>query len=190
MDRGSSLAFQNEVIKPENMPVHLVSVHLDSETLYMNDSYKTINYDGNDYLGVGYFLGFSDIEEASEVVVSSMTLSLSGIDKTMIILIMNNDYINRIIKVWTAFLDVDSHALIIDPVLIFEGHIDSPTISEDPDGGKSTISVSATNAWADFDRKTGRHGNNEEQQVFFPGDRGFEFADQNTANIIWGKKNK
>ena len=188
MDRGSTLAFQNEVIKSENMPVHLVSVHLDSETLYMNDSYKTISYGGNDYLGVGYFMGFSDIEEASEVIVSSMTLSLSGIDQTMINLVLNNNYINRFVKVYTAFLDVDSHTLVIDPVLIFEGQIDNASISEDPDGGKSTVSVSVTNAWVDFDRKTGRHANNEEQQVLFPGDRGFEFADQNTSNLVWGKK--
>ena len=187
MDRGSTLEFQNEVIKPENMPVHLVSVHLDSEILYMNDSYKTITYDSNDYLGVGYFMGFSDIEEAAEVIVSTMTLTLSGIDQSMINLVLNNDYINRVVKVYTSFLAVDSHVLIINPVLIFEGQIDTPMISEDPDAGKSTVSVSATNSWVDFNRKTGRHANNEEQQVLFPGDRGFEFADQNVSNLIWGK---
>ncbi len=186
MDRGSTIDFQNEVIKPENMPVHLVSIHLDSENIYMNDSYKTITYDSNDYLGVGHFMGFSDIEEASEVIVSSMTLSLSGIDKTMINLVLNNNYINRIVRVFTAFLDVNSHVLVINPVLIFEGHIDSPTINEDPDGGTSTVAVSATNAWVDFSRRTGRHANNEEQQVLFPGDKGFEFADQNTSNLVWG----
>lgn len=171
------------------MPVHLVSIHLDSETLYMNDSYKTITYDGNDYLGVGHFLGFSDIEEASEVIVSKMTLALSGIDGTMISMIMNNNYINRVVKVWTAFLDAENnHTLVINPVLIFEGQMDSPTISEDPDGGKSTVAVSVTNAWVDFDRKTGRHANNEEQQILFPGDRGFEFAALNISNLVWGQK--
>lgn len=187
MDRGSTLAFQNEIIKPENMPVHLASVHLDSETLYMNDSYKTINYSGNDYLGVGYFMGFSDIEEAAEVMVSSMTLSLSGIDKTMINLVLNNNYINRVVRIYTAFLDVDSHVLVIDPVLIFEGKMDTPTISEDPDGGTSTVSVSATNSWVDFDRKTGRHANDVEQQRLYPGDRGFEFAYRNTSKLLWNK---
>jgi hypothetical protein len=188
MDRGSTLAFQNEVIKPENMPVHLVSIHLDSEILYMNDSYKTITYDGNDYLGVGHFMGFSDIEEASAVIVSSMTLSLSGIDKTMINLILNNNYINRVVKVWTAFLDVNSHVLVISPVLIFEGQMNAPMINEDPDSGKSIVSVSVTNAWVDFDRKTGRHANDEEQQIHFPGDRGFEFASQNISDLVWGER--
>lgn len=187
MDRGSTLAFQNEVIKPENMPVHLVSVHLDSETLYMNDSYKTITYSENDYLAVGYFMGFSDIEEAAEIMVSSMTLALSGIDKTMINLLLHNNYINRVIKVFTAFLDVNSHVLIISPVLIFEGKMDSPTISENPDDGTCIVSVSATNSWVDFTRQTGRHANDNEQQSIFPGDRGFEFAFRNTSKLLWNK---
>lgn len=188
MDRGSTLAFQQEVIKPENMPVHLVSVHLDSETLYMNDSYKSITYDGNDYLAVGYFMGFSDIEEASESIVSTVTLSLSGIDQAMISLVLNNNYINRVVKIYTAFLEVDTHVLVIDPILIFEGKIDSSVINENPDDGKSTVSVSATNTWVDFARKSGRHANNEEQQVLFPGDKGFEFAAQNTQNLVWGER--
>lgn len=187
MDRGSTSEFQNEVVKPENMPVHLVSVHLDGEIIYLNDSYKTIAYDDNDYLGVGYFMSFSDIEEASEIMVSTMTLALSGIDKTMINLVLNNNYINRVVRVYTAFLDVNSHVLVINPVLIFEGQMDTPTIIEDPDGGNSTVSVSATNAWVDFNRKTGRHANNEEQQVLFPGDKGFEFASQNVTTLIWGR---
>lgn len=187
MDRGATLAFQNEVVKPENMPMHLVSVHLDSETLYMSDSYKTIAYDGNDYLGVGHFINFSDIEESSEVIVSTMTLSLSGVDQSMINLVLNNNYINRTVKVYMGFLNVDTHKLITNPVLIFEGGMDSPIISENPDSGKSTVLVSATNAWADYDRKLGRHGNNEEQQIFFPGDKGFEFADQNINKLVWAK---
>ncbi len=188
MNRDSTAQFQDEIVKSENMPIHFVSVHMDDVTLYMNDGYKTITYAGNDYLGVGHFMGFSDIEEASEVVVSSITLSLSGIDQSMISLLLSHEYIDRIVKIYTAFLDVNTQILVIDPVLIFEGHMDNPTISEDPDGGKSVVSVSATNAWVDFNRKTGRHANNEEQQALYPGDRGFEFAAQNVQNLVWGEK--
>lgn len=188
MDRNSSTEFQTEVVKPQNMPVHFVSVHLDPYTLYMNDSYKTINFQGNDYLATGNFMGFSDIEESAELIVSNMTLSLSGIDKSMIGLVLNEKYINRQIKLYTGFLDVDTHDLVVSPILIFEGRIDAPMISEDPDKGKSTVSVSATNAWVDFTRQTGRHANDEEQQILFPGDRGFEFASQNITDLVWGEK--
>lgn len=185
MDRGSTEQFQTEIVKSQNMPVHLVSVHLDDFTLYMNDSYKTITYQDNDYLAVAYLLGFSDIEESAELIVSSMTLSLSGIGQEMVSLVLNEKYINREVRVSTGFLNKDTQVLINNPVLIFNGRIDTPTISEDPDGGTSTVSISATNAWVDFTRQTGRHANNEEQQTLFPGDKGFEFAAQNVSDLVW-----
>jgi len=187
-DRGSTTAFQTEVAKLQNQPVHLLSVHFDDEVVYMNDGYKDIVYDSNTYQAVGHFMGFSDIEEAAEVMVSSMTISLSGVDQVWVSKVLNKQYIDRTVKIYTAFLD-DAQALVVDPVLIFEGRMDTPTISEDPDGGQSSVSVSATNAWVDFSRTTGRHTNHEETQIHFSGDKGFEFASEIVKDVIWGKPN-
>jgi hypothetical protein len=186
VDRGSTSAFQTEVVKLQNRPVHLVSVHFDDETIYMTDGYKDISFGGNTYQAVGHFLGFSDIEEAVEVIVSNVTLSLSGIDQVWISKVLTKDYIDRQVKIWTAFID-DSQALIVDPVLIFEGRMDRPVISENPDGGQSSVSVSATNAWVDFTRTTGRHTNHEEQQIHFAGDKGFEYSSEIVKDIVWGR---
>ena len=186
MDRGSSSAFQTEVAKSNNRPVHLVEVYFDDETVYMTDAFKDITYNSNNYIAVGHFMGFSDIEEAAEVIVSSVTLSLSGVDQVWISRVLNKAYIDRTVKIYTAFLD-DAQALIVDPVLIFEGRMDTPAIQEDPESGKSSVSVSATNSWVDFSRKTGRHTNHEEQQIHFAGDKGFEFASEIVKDITWGK---
>jgi len=187
MDRGSSSAFQTEVVKASNRPIHLVDIVLDSATSYVTDHYKTVTYDSNDYTGIGHFLGFSDIEENSEVIVSSITLQLSGVDQTWISTLLSETYIDRVVKIYTAFID-DSAALIASPVLIFEGRMDSPTITENPDSGECTVSIGVTNAWVDFMRGTGRHTNHEEQQVFFSGDKGFEYASEIVKDITWGSK--
>ena len=118
-------------------------------------------------------------------IVSKITISLSGVDKTWISRILSENYIDRTVKIYTGFLD-NSYALIVDPVLIFEGRIDQPAISEKWDSGKSTVSIACTNAWVDFTRNTGRHTNHEEQQVFFSGDKGFEFASEIVKDITWG----
>ena len=186
MDRGSSSAFQAEVVKGQNRPIHLVEVYFDDETVYMTDAYKDITYNSNTYVAVGHFMGFSDIEESAEVIVSSVTLSLGGVDQVWVSRVLNKAYIDRTVKVYTAFLN-DAQALVVDPVLIFEGRMDTPTIQEDPDSGKSSVSVSATNAWVDFSRTTGRHTNHEEQQIHFAGDKGFEFASEIVKDIQWGK---
>ena len=186
MDRSSTSAFQTEVAKLQNRPAHLVEVIFDDETVYMTDYYKPITYGGNSYLAVGNFMGFSDIEEAAEVIVSNVTLALGGIAQAWISRVLTKDYIDRVVKIYTAFMD-SSETLIVDPVLIFEGRMDQPTINEDPDSGTSTVSVRATNAWVDFTRKTGRHTNHEEQQVHFSGDKGFEFASEIVKDVIWGR---
>ena len=186
MDRGSTAAFQAEVVKLQNHPVHLIEIHLDSGVTYGNDGYKDISWSGNDYLALGSFIGYSDIEEAAEVIVSSITLSLSGVDQAWISTLLSEDYIDRTIKIYTAFLDT-SQTLVVDPVLVFEGRMDQPVISEDPAAGSAMIAVSATNAWVDFTRKTGRHTNHEEQNIFFSGDDGFEFASEIVKDVIWGK---
>ncbi len=186
MDRSSTAAFKTEIVKSQNRPVHLVEVIFDDENVYMTDAYKSITYGGNSYLALGSFMGFSDIEEAAEVMVSSVTLSLGGIDQAWVSRVLNKAYIDRTVKIYTAFLN-DAHALIVDPIIIFEGRMDQPTIVEDPDSGKSSVSISATNAWVDFSRKTGRHTNHEETQIHFPGDRGFEFASEIIKDVIWGK---
>ena len=38
---------------------------------------------------------------------------------------LNNDYIDRDIKIYKGFLD-SNNALIVDPILIFDGSIDQP----------------------------------------------------------------
>ena len=193
MDRGSTTAFQDEVVKEANRPVHLVEIHLDNqsdsatdEIVYINDSFKDITYSGNNYIGASSLLSFSDIEETVEVMVSKVTISLSGVDKVWIGKVLTKEYIDRTVKIYTAFLD-SAYELISNPVLIFEGRIDQPTISEEWDSGKSIVSLSVTNAWVDFSRNTGRHTNNEEQQIFFAGDKGFEFASEIVKDITWGK---
>ena len=186
MNRGSTTAFQQEVVKSANRPVHLAEIFFDDETVRMNDGYKTITYSSNDYTAVGHFMGFSAIEESVEVMVSKVQLSLSGVDQSMISRFLNKEYIDRQVKIYTAFLN-DAQVLIADPVLIFEGRMDAPVITDNPIAGDSKITVSATNSWVDFSRKTGRHTNHEEQQVFFAGDKGFEFASEIVKEIIWGK---
>jgi hypothetical protein len=81
----------------------------------------------------------------------------------------------------------DDLAIVADPILIFEGRMDSPVIDENPDDGSCTVTVSASNAWVDFERLSGRHTNHEEQQIFFPGDKGFEFVSAVTSEITWGR---
>jgi len=187
-DRGATAAALAEMAKASNQPVHLLQVALDAPTgtIYATDAYKDIEWGGNIYTALGHLLSFSDIEETAELQVASLTVTLSGVDQAYISLFLSEHYIDRALRIYTGFLD-SSDTLIADPVLIFDGRMDQPVIQEDPDAGTSVVAVRATNAWVDFERRPGRHTNHQEQQIWFPGDRGFEFASEIVKDIVWGR---
>jgi len=184
--RTTSSAVQTEISAAANTPVHLVEVTLGATVYRMTDAYIPLTWGGNEYSQAGHFLGFSDIEESATVQVSKLTVSLSAIDTTYVALLLSQDYLDRPIKIYKGFLDA-AGALIVDPLLVFEGRIDSPMIQEDPDAGTAAIAVSASNSWVDFERRIGRFTNHEGQQVYFPGDMGLEFASEIVKDVVWGK---
>ena len=187
-DRGATSAFLTESAKSANQPIKLVGVELDSESVYMTNAYKEVIWDGNVYLPLGHLLGISDIEETSQLMVSSLTISLSGVDQSLISIFLQHDYIDRVIHIYKAYLSTVDDSLVSDPVLFFDGRLDQPVINEDIEAGTSIVSASATNAWVDFERRPGRHTNHLEQQVHFSGDMGFEFASEIVKDIVWGPR--
>jgi hypothetical protein len=186
MDRNASASVITELGAEQNFPVHLCEVYFDGETIYLTDAYRQVSWAGRIYISMGHLLGFGDIEETHELVVSNMSVSLSGVDQIYISKFLSVSYIDRQIKIYKAFLNTNTEAVIADPVLIFDGRMDQPVIAEDPDAGTSVVTVNCTNAWVDFERRPGRKTNHEEQQIWFPGDKGFEFASEITKEIKWG----
>ena len=186
MDRNASTSVITELGAEQNFPVHLCEIYFDNERIFLTDAYRQISWDGNDYISMGHLLGFGDIEETHELVVSNMTVSLSGVDQRYFSTFLSVSYVDRQITSYKSFLNVNTEVLVTDPILIFDGRMDQPVIAEDPDAGTSVVTVNCTNAWVDFERRPGRKTNYEEQQIWFPGDKGFEFASEITKEIKWG----
>ena len=187
-NRNSSAAFQSEIVKDQNQPIHLLEVYFDAPTgtQYMTDAYIPITYDSNTYLAGGYFLSFTDIEETNQLQVSSITIGLSGVDKTYINYVLDEDFVDRKVIIRKGFLSSTDDSLIADPIVIFQGNMDTPIITEAEDEGKCTVSVTVANLFADFEKTPGRFTNSQSQNVFYPNDRGFEYASQIIKDVVWG----
>lgn len=187
MDRGASASVITEIGAEQNQPCHLVEMIFDSETIYLTDLDRNASWKGQIYSAAGNFLNFSNIEETAELQVSTVTGSLSGIDQAFVSLFLSENYIDRTVNIYKAFLNV-SQNIISEPVLIFSGRISGVDIKEDPDAGTSIIIMEAASIWIDFQRRPGRRTTNSEQQSFYPGDIGFEFTSELEKEIIWGRK--
>ncbi len=185
MDRGSTGAFQTEIVKSANKPFHLVKLSFDDVSYFLSDAYIPVTYDSNTYTPTGSFLNFSDIVETNEANIETITIALSGVDTTYINLFLTGGYLDRTVQIYKAFLD-SSDALVSDPLLIFDGRLNNPVIKEDVDAGTSTIAVQASSLFVDFDRINTRFTNNESQQSFFSGDTGFRFSSVVVKELNWG----
>ena len=197
-------ATRAEAAKSANRLIHLVRIDLGcsnstygdqaacelnggewTDPIFLTDWDRAIAWDSNEYFAAGHLLGVGTISEASILQVSSLTLSLSGVDPLYIGLLLSKNYIDRPITIYRAFVD-EAGQLVTTPFEAFRGRIDQPVIS---DGPTSTgITATARNHLSDFERKSGRHTNNAEMQRHFPGDTSFVYASEGLKEIRWGRE--
>jgi len=183
MARGLTTAVNNELATDSLNPITLVYLGVSTGSRY-TDHYKDVTYDGNNYTASSVFLEASAISESSEVEITNIQLTFSGADQTIISLFLNNNYMNKDVEVYKGFLN-DSQTLIGDPVTLFKGKIESFSVDEEITN--STVTISATSHWSDFERVQGRKTNTNSQQIYFAGDVGFDYASQAIAELRWGR---
>jgi len=184
--RGASAAVIAEVAKPANQPIHLFELYLSGATVFATDAYREIVWNGNAYPALGHLVGFSGVEESADLSVTQASVSLSGVDQTLIAAVLQYAYIDRRLVIRKAFLSTEGDAILIDPFPLFDGRVDAPVIAEDPDAGTCTVTLAVSSHWIDFERTPGRHTNHDEQQIWSPGDTGFSRISALNREIKWG----
>lgn len=184
-DRGASAAVLAELSADSLRIGHLFELVLDSGSVRLTNAFQSVTFDSNVYNATGNQVGFTNLEESGQVEISDVEMKLSGVDQSWISRVLSENYIDRQMKIHVAFFDA-TWALISDPVLIFDGRADAPRVEIDPANGSSVVALRGTNHWVDFEKPSGRRTNHQEQQVFFPGDNGFEFASTIKADLKWG----
>jgi hypothetical protein len=184
MDRGASGAVVTQLGAAANETCHLFELYLDDQTVRITDAYRGLSWGGNTYTAAGHWLGFDGVEESATLQVATARIQLSGVVQDSIALLLTHNYIDRRVVIYKAF--ISGTGVVIDPVPIFDGRADSPIIDEDPSSGKCTVTLAAAQHWIDFERRPGRHTNDAEEQIWFPGDKGFEFVSSLNKQIKWG----
>lgn len=184
MDRNVSPAFITELLKSTNAPCHMVEMYFDDGTVRLTNAWRNIVWGGNTFTANGHLLSFSGLTETADLQIPNVTLVASGIDQAWVAIALTKPYLDRRMVIYKALLDY-TQAVITNPVIIFDGRMDGMTIVDEP-GNTTTCAITATSQWADFERKPGRHTNPAEQQIWFPGDRFFEYCSQINKEIKWG----
>lgn len=164
--------------------VVMAKLEFDSGTLYLHDGIGSLISGGNTYLGAGRFGGIESAEEALQLVAKPLTLSLSGVDTTIVNEAMTENYQNRPVTIYVGFLN-SSNAFVDTPEIVWEGRMNqmSFTVSR----GEASIKLSC-------EYRLRREPiiarfSDQDQQVAFPGDRFFDLL-PTIANYAgkWGQR--
>lgn len=183
MDRGASAAVLAELGASQCRPVHLLELEF-SPAIYLTDAPVPLSWNGHTYLP-SQFLRFGDIAENRDLTVNECVVGLSGVDQTVISLLLADDYLGRTARIRKAMLS-EALAVVANPIPIIEGRIDAPAIATDPEAGTCEASITIVSRWAPLDKPAGRTTNDDDQQAHFPGDRGFENVTDEQTTLVWG----
>lgn len=175
-----------EAGKAQNRTAHLFEAYFDDTTVYITDAPRAIVWNGNTYVALGHFLGFSGVRESVQLRIEECTIELTHCDqaKTWVALVLNEEILDRRLVIYKVFLN-DALNAVIDPVPLFDGRMDSHRIVEDESHG--SVRIVARSHWADFERRPGRRTNDAVQQIYFPGDKFFEFCASTSKVFVWGR---
>ena len=191
MARGLGSTITTELAKDRLRFADLLELHFDdsSNQLFLTNgpvdiTVNTSTTTGKTFAANGELLSFDTITETGQARVNQVNFALSGASNTITNLFLNNDYVDRRIVIYRLFFNNESVA-IGTPIMLFDGEMTSFSINES--GTSSTVNVTSSSVFYDFDRIAGRRTNSTSQQMHFPLDKGMDFAAVVDDRIRWGK---
>jgi hypothetical protein len=178
-------AFITALEAPLLRPAFLVSITFATSTVNAWTGKGTLTWNGTNFLGVGTMGEVAVVEEGATVQARGTTLTLSGIDSSLLGDVLNDLRQGLPVTIWFALFDA-TPAIIGNPVIAFRGRVDQPTITVT--GPTATIAINCESRLMDLNTPAERRYTNEDQWRDFPGDRGFEFVNSvQEVTIYWGR---
>tara|TARA_R100001377_G_scaffold85210_1_gene70802 strand:- start:1847 stop:2401 length:555 start_codon:yes stop_codon:yes gene_type:complete len=172
-----------ELAKDSFQMAHLILIDFETP-IYITECISDIIFDGNTYASSGALQGISAVTETTEVQVGAVSLTLSGVSQEYISILLNNAYIDKQVTISRVLMDPYLQ-IIGTPILMYDGRITNFAINDTME--TSNVTITAASHWSDFNKKSGRRTNHNSQQIFFNGDKGFEFAPKIMRDLKWGK---
>jgi hypothetical protein len=154
-------------------PAIFVEVHFTTGPVYVWTGVGSITWGGKTWAGVGQFGAVSGIEEGTNVQARGVTLTLNGLDPTLLSDVLNDYQVGLPAILYFGIFDA-SGSLIPNPITSWAGRTDQPTITVD--GTTASISINCENRLLDMNISVELRWNDQTQKIFYPNDRAFELV--------------
>jgi hypothetical protein len=185
MPRNFTASMLSQLGAANIRPVLFCQMNFTDGPVYMWSGIGPINWNGQTWLGIGNLGKISPIEDASEIKATNVTLTLSAIPQDLLMHVFGQVRQGYPVTLWFGCLGGNNN-VIADPLQIFSGRMDAPTIDEGAQ--QATIALSVENRLIDLNRSRERRYTNQDQQIDFPSDLGFQYVQSiQDWNGVWGK---
>ncbi len=141
---------------PEIEPFYAVEMQFDSGTIRIWTGYGDKSIGGNTYTGTGNLLKIEGLEETSDLSAAGTTLTLSGLDSTIITYALTEEYQGRLAKIFWGVNGVS------DVIEVFSGYMDQMIIQDQ--GDSSTIQLTLESRLIVLERPNIRRYTSESQK--------------------------
>lgn len=175
---------------------YLLEMRFGSGTVYVTTASQDIEYGGQTYEAVGGLLEFPEgVSDAMEERSAGLPVRLSGVDQSILALILEEEYIGRLLILSYAHLDPSTGSVVDVPVEMFRGFMNDRfelvEVRDDKGNGTVTIATRVTSRLAELTKQRGIRCNLTSHRAV----TGFtdETFFQNTpsiasAKVYWGQK--
>ena len=165
-------------------PIMFVECEFDSGDINLWNGVGSLTYNGKNYIGAGNLLAVEPVSESTDLRANGTSVTLSGLDNTLVGLAKDEDYQGRALTVKLGAMD-ESNDVIADPVIMFSGFMDTMMLTDS--GESSTITIDVENKLIQMDRARVRRFTDNDQRIDYPNDDGFSFVTKiQDREINWG----
>lgn len=187
MPRNMSGALQSALSAGIIWPAIFAEIHFSTGPVYIWSGYGPITWSGQTWVGAGDLGSISVIEGGSNVEARGITLTLSGINSSIVLDCLNQfqQGLPAIISLGT-FTDSTRTTLVVDPVSAWTGRMDQASIEIGAES--SSITLMLETRLLEMNVAVDRRYTNDDQQLRAPGDLGFSFVQGQINEILyWGR---
>lgn len=143
---------------------------LDTATIRLWNGYGDALINGQTYIGAGNLLSFSEVQESGVIGARGITVTLGGMDDSIIAIAMGERYKNRRARIYFGIYSGSTFEA--DP--LFTGRIDTMSIQES--SSTATVSVTLENHLISVQRARETRYTAEDQKRKYPSDTFFDFV--------------
>lgn len=165
--------------------VFAVKAEFDTDTIQIHSGGSDLVIGGSIYVGAGTLLAISDVEDTKELKSAGVTFTLSGMDTTVLGYALTENYQNRPITLFLAFISAGTDH-VESYMTVYKGRMLNIVITDDVVG--SQITIETENRLIDLRRPSNFRYTKESQNYLYSGDTSLDAVSRlQDKDLFWGR---